>query len=271
MEHPVRVPACSAVRRTWLHTVPSPERFRSLSSSPPAPAPPALFCQVYRFFMTGDDAKCEEVDGRQVRPGLPRQTEARTGLAGGDALQWPERRPFAWQLWWDQRPAPRHNQRQGAPSVNLPGWQAAEFEARAAGIRSDIERLGAVRSASCLCLGWLDGCTLCSGCCACRGCCAVLRCIQLGFPVPCTSRPCNLCTPAPLPALCPPRPQSNEALRAEIERLRGEPSPLLAARGAKEETLADKEKFLKLLDNLQASLLAGGCCGAGCTLCWPGS
>ncbi|KAI7842998.1 hypothetical protein COHA_003332 [Chlorella ohadii] len=86
--------------------------------------------QVYRFFMTGDDAKCEEVDGRQ----------------------------------------------------------AAEFEARAAGIRSDIERLAA----------------------------------------------------------------SNDALRSEIERLWGEPSPLLAARTAKEETLADKEKFLKLLDNLQA-------------------
>ncbi|PRW33702.1 Kinetochore NDC80 [Chlorella sorokiniana] len=86
--------------------------------------------QVYRFFMTGDDGKCEEVDGRQ----------------------------------------------------------AAEFEARAAGIRNDIERLAA----------------------------------------------------------------SNDALRAEIERLRGEPSPLLAARTAKEETLADKEKFLKLLDNLQA-------------------
>lgn len=45
--------------------------------------------------------------------------------------------------------------------------------------------------------------------------------------------------------------QSNDALRSEIERLRGEPSPLLAARTAKEETLADKEKFLKLLDNLQ--------------------
>lgn len=45
--------------------------------------------------------------------------------------------------------------------------------------------------------------------------------------------------------------QSNEALHAEIERLRGEASPLLAARSAREETLADKEKFLKLLDNLQ--------------------
>ena len=33
--------------------------------------------------------------------------------------------------------------------------------------------------------------------------------------------------------------------------MRGEPSPLLAARTAREETLADKEKFLKLLDNLQ--------------------
>ncbi|KAL4420345.1 hypothetical protein ABPG77_006152 [Micractinium sp. CCAP 211/92] len=86
--------------------------------------------QVYRYFMTGDDAKCEEEDGRQ----------------------------------------------------------AAEFEARAAGVRAETERLRA----------------------------------------------------------------SNEALRAEIERVRGEPSPLLAARTAREETLADKEKFLKLLDNLQA-------------------
>jgi len=45
--------------------------------------------------------------------------------------------------------------------------------------------------------------------------------------------------------------QANEGLRAEIERMRGEPSPLVAARAAKEETLSDKEKFLKLLDNLQ--------------------
>lgn len=86
--------------------------------------------QVYRYFMTGDDAKCEEADGEQ----------------------------------------------------------AGEFEARAAGIRQDTERLQA----------------------------------------------------------------SNDALRAEIERLRGEPSPLVAARAAREETLGDKEKFLKLLDNLQA-------------------
>ncbi|PSC74916.1 Kinetochore NDC80 [Micractinium conductrix] len=85
--------------------------------------------QVYRFFMTGDDGKCEEEDARQ----------------------------------------------------------AEEFEARAGGVRAETERL-----------------------------CA-----------------------------------SNEALRVEIEQLRGQPSPLLAARQAREETLADKEKFLKLLDNLQ--------------------
>lgn len=52
--------------------------------------------------------------------------------------------------------------------------------------------------------------------------------------------------PVQLPGL-----QSNEALKAEIERLRSLPSPLVAARAACEETLADKEKFLKLLDNLQ--------------------
>jgi SMC interacting uncharacterized protein involved in chromosome segregation len=46
--------------------------------------------------------------------------------------------------------------------------------------------------------------------------------------------------------------QSNEALRGEIEALRGAPSPLAAARDAKAETLADKEKFVKLLDNLAA-------------------
>ena len=51
---------------------------------------------------------------------------------------------------------------------------------------------------------------------------------------------------------CLPRLQSNEALRGEIEALRGAPSPLAAARDAKAETLADKEKFVKLLDNLAA-------------------
>ena len=48
-----------------------------------------------------------------------------------------------------------------------------------------------------------------------------------------------------------PPPQSNEALAAELEALRGTPSPLAAARAAREETLGDKEKFVKLLDNLQ--------------------
>ena len=60
--------------------------------------------------------------------------------------------------------------------------------------------------------------------------------------------------PCPLPCCpaCLPRLQSNEALRGEIEALRGAPSPLAAARDAKAETLADKEKFVKLLDNLAA-------------------
>ena len=40
-------------------------------------------------------------------------------------------------------------------------------------------------------------------------------------------------------------------MRAEIEQLRNEPSPLVAARASKEERLADKEKFVKLIDNLQ--------------------
>ena len=42
--------------------------------SSPGLSPAASTCpitlQVYRFFMTGDDAKCEEVDGRQVRPAV---------------------------------------------------------------------------------------------------------------------------------------------------------------------------------------------------------
>lgn len=124
--------------------------------------------QVYRYFMTGDDGKCEEVDGRQ----------------------------------------------------------AAEFEARAAGITEDTERLRAVSAH----LHWhpLARRTSC----------------------PHPSHSPMVCSPAP-PSYPHPHVQSNDALRAEIERLRGEPSPLLAARSAKEETLADKEKFLKLLDNLQ--------------------
>ncbi|GAB4815903.1 hypothetical protein N2152v2_002949 [Parachlorella kessleri] len=46
--------------------------------------------------------------------------------------------------------------------------------------------------------------------------------------------------------------EANDALRAEIEQLRNEPSPLVAARAGKETCLADKEKFVKLIDNLQA-------------------
>lgn len=60
----------------------------------------------------------------------------------------------------------------------------------------------------------------------------------------------------------PSAPQSNDALRAEIDQLRGEPSALVAARAAREETLADKEKFLKLLDNLQ---VGGRRCHWTCT------
>ena len=60
--------------------------------------------------------------------------------------------------------------------------------------------------------------------------------------------------------------QANEALRAEIERLRGEPSPLVAARAAKEETLADRDKFLKLLDNLQVCAGCMGCMSVGVVL-----
>lgn len=43
---------------------------------------------------------------------------------------------------------------------------------------------------------------------------------------------------------------ANEALRAEIDALRRAPSPLVAASSKLAETQDDKEKFLKLLDNL---------------------
>lgn len=45
---------------------------------------------------------------------------------------------------------------------------------------------------------------------------------------------------------------SNTALREEVERVKNEPSPLLKARSAVEETQGDKEKFVTLLDNLKA-------------------
>jgi len=45
---------------------------------------------------------------------------------------------------------------------------------------------------------------------------------------------------------------SNAALREEIGRIKNEPSPLLKARAAVEETQGDKEKFVTLLDNLKA-------------------
>lgn len=43
---------------------------------------------------------------------------------------------------------------------------------------------------------------------------------------------------------------TNESLKAEIEELRSKPSPLVAAREKLEETLSDKERFLKLIENL---------------------
>ena len=96
-----------------------------------------------------------------------------------------------------------------------------------------------------------------------------------GLPGNTTCRPASFTCPTPPTR---PLPQSNDALRAEIERLRGEPSPLVAARAAREETLGDKEKFLKLLDNLQVGvwwcLWCGWrcvgvhmCCGCGCGVC----
>lgn len=45
---------------------------------------------------------------------------------------------------------------------------------------------------------------------------------------------------------------ANEALSLEISQLRSQPSPLIAAKEKLAETQADKDKFLKLLDNLQA-------------------
>lgn len=145
------------------------------------------------------------------------------------------------------------------PASVLCSWQEAEFEARAAGIRSDIERLAAVR-APCS-AGCCKPCPLFRGAAsaalpalhhpACPAAC-ILK--LPAWPSTCRcpdSRPCPCPCPHGPPALTTQSLQSNDALRAEIERLRGEPSPLLAARTAKEETLADKEKFLKLLDNLQ--------------------
>jgi predicted transcriptional regulator len=46
--------------------------------------------------------------------------------------------------------------------------------------------------------------------------------------------------------------QANEALRSELDRLRREPSPLIAANEKLAETQEDKDKFVKLLDNLNA-------------------
>lgn len=85
----------------------------------------------------------------------------------------------------------------------------------------------------------------------CGGCCAARKFALSSSPTrsPAVVRSCKTAAP-----------QANEALRAEIERLRNEPSPLVAARAKKEETLGDKEKFVKLLDNLQVCRAGERCC-----------
>ncbi|KAK9828671.1 hypothetical protein WJX72_001447 [[Myrmecia] bisecta] len=44
---------------------------------------------------------------------------------------------------------------------------------------------------------------------------------------------------------------ANDQLQAQIDQIRNEPSPLLAARAKKEEHISDREKFHKLIENLQ--------------------
>ena len=46
--------------------------------------------------------------------------------------------------------------------------------------------------------------------------------------------------------------QENERLAAQIEALRSAPSPLEEARAKRDEHIADREKFAKLIDSLQA-------------------
>jgi len=45
--------------------------------------------------------------------------------------------------------------------------------------------------------------------------------------------------------------QENERLAAEVEAMRAGPSPLEEARSKHQEHVSDREKFRKLLDNLQ--------------------
>ena len=45
--------------------------------------------------------------------------------------------------------------------------------------------------------------------------------------------------------------QENERLAAQIAAMRDEPSPLEAARGKRDEHLADRAKFQKLIESLQ--------------------
>ncbi len=46
--------------------------------------------------------------------------------------------------------------------------------------------------------------------------------------------------------------QEGERLAAQVAAMRGEPSPLAAARAEQARTAADRDKFLKLIDSLQA-------------------
>jgi hypothetical protein len=49
----------------------------------------------------------------------------------------------------------------------------------------------------------------------------------------------------------PAPPQANAAVLAELEAVRGAPSPLVAVQQQLSEHSADTEKFIKLIDNLQ--------------------
>ena len=48
--------------------------------------------------------------------------------------------------------------------------------------------------------------------------------------------------------------QENERLAAEMEAMRASPSPLEEARAKHQEHLSDRDKFRKLLDNLQVGV-----------------
>lgn len=51
--------------------------------------------------------------------------------------------------------------------------------------------------------------------------------------------------------------QENEALAAQIEALRGAPSPLQEATAKREEHIADRDKFAKLIESLQVRACSG--------------